>query len=148
MRTIHKIQIGSSVFFEGAFDDYKSKDRDYVVIVDKIPGNQLCGRLKIRDDDLMIYQQGLSKDTYIALALESENTLRIGKFLIPEFNKFIGFRVEDLSVFKDKIKKLDDAHKYQKIIYDAYLENGSFSLTDEQLNKAYVEYKKYRDYGK
>jgi hypothetical protein len=39
---------------------------------------------------------------------------------------------------------MDEKHSYEKIIYNAYLENGAFFITKKQLNEAYEEYKKYR----
>ena len=39
---------------------------------------------------------------------------------------------------------MDNNHAYEKIIYDSYIENNDFYLTESQLNRAYKEYKKYR----
>ena len=39
---------------------------------------------------------------------------------------------------------MDDKHKYEKLIYDAYLKNNDFVLTDEQRIDAFNEYKKER----
>ena len=68
----------------------------------------------------------------------------IGKFLVPEFCETIGLLVEDLPQLKILITKLDDKHMYEKIIYDSYIENGSFTLTDEQRDRAYKSYKNSR----
>ena len=46
-----------------------------------------------------------------------------------------------LKLFQQQADNLDDKHKYEKVIYDSYIENGEFKLTDEQLQKAYLEYK-------
>lgn len=141
MKTIHRIKCGSSTFFS-KFKDYKPKDIDWVIFVDKVPGEQLMWRVKIKDDDLMMYHINATKQQFIDDTLT--NPLKIGKFLSPEFSEYIGFTIEDLKLFKNLINHLDNTHKYQKVIYDSYLENGSFTLTDEQLDKAYKEYKKYR----
>ena len=141
MKTIHRIKCGSSTFFN-KFEDYKPKDIDWIIFVDKIPGDKLMWRVKIKNDDLMMHHISTTKQQFIDAALT--NPLKIGKFLSPEFNKYIGFTIEDLKIFKDLVNQLDNTHKYQKVIYDSYLENGSFTLTDEQLDKAYKEYKKYR----
>jgi hypothetical protein len=37
-------------------------------------------------------------------------------------------------------EKLDDKHLYEKVIYDAYIENGCWGLTDEQRAEAYRIY--------
>jgi hypothetical protein len=86
-----------------------------------------------------------SKEDYINWALQSKIGMVIGKFLVPEFCTEIGFTIEDLSKLKVLIDKLDDKHKYEEIIYTSYLENGSFTLTPEQRDKAYKSYKESRD---
>ena len=143
MKVIKKIKCGSSVFFN-KFDDYNSKDTDWIVFVDKIPGNQLMWRVKIKDDDLMMFKNGTTKQQHIDMVFDTNVPLKVGKFLVPEFNEYIGFDISELKQFDEIINQLDDTHKYQKIIYDAYIENNSFILTYEQINKAYKEYKKYR----
>lgn len=67
--------------------------------------------------------------------------MKMIKFLNPEFCKYINFTVEELPVFQELIDTMDEKHKYVKIIYDAYLKNKDFILTDEQLDSAYKEYK-------
>lgn len=145
MKILKKIKCGSSIFFS-KFDDYKLKDTDWIVFIDKLPGDKSMWRVKIKDDDLMMFKIGTSKQQHIDMVFETKVAMKIGKFLIPEFNEYIGFTVDDLQIFKDLINQLDDNHKYQKIIYDSYIENNSFTLSDEQLKKAYNEYKKYRNY--
>ena len=68
----------------------------------------------------------------------------VGKFLIPEFNKKIGFTIDDLPKIKPLIDRLDEKHIYEKIIYESYLENNSFTLTEDQRLKAYKKYKETR----
>jgi hypothetical protein len=57
--------------------------------------------------------------------------LVIGKFLVPEFCERISFTIEDLQKLSPLTKILDDKHKYEKVIYDSYLENKDFVLTEE-----------------
>ena len=52
--------------------------------------------------------------------------------------------IDDLKRLKPIIAKLDDKHKYEEVIYNAYLENNDFVLTDEQRQEAYRVYNKYR----
>lgn len=145
MKILNKIRCGSSVFFD-KFNDYKIKDLDWLVFVDHVPGNWKTVRVKIGEDDLIMFKHDMSKQEHIDTILETKVPMKIGKFLIPEFNKIIGFSVEDLKKLDNIVNNLDDSHKYQKIIYDSYIENNDFYLTEEQLNKAYIEYKKYRNY--
>ena len=86
-----------------------------------------------------------SKEDYIDWALKSNIGMVIGKFLVPEFCTEIGFTIEDLPRLAPLLDRLDDGHKYEEIIYHSYLENGSFTLTDEQRDRAYQSYKESRE---
>ena len=135
--------MGSSVFFEG-MQDYEKKDNDFLAIMDTFFPGKTMMRVKIGDDDIFMFRNGLSKEDYIKDTLDANVPMRVGKFLIPEFAEFIDFGIEELKQFEPLIKKLDDKHKYEEIIYNAYLENGKFELTEEQRKEAYKEYKKAR----
>ena len=133
--------IGSNYFFS-QFSDYLSHDKDILIILDnKLPDKLSVLSYKKDGNDVFIYSN-LTKEEWI------ENTLTVpmkaGKFLIPEFCEYIGFEWEELPKLKECFDNIDDKHSYEKIIYNAYLENGAFFLTRKQLNEAYEEYKKYR----
>jgi hypothetical protein len=70
--------------------------------------------------------------------------MKVGKFLIPEFVEYISFKIEELKQFEEIFDKLDDKHKYEKKIFEYYIQNNDFKLTNEQLKDVYEEYKKYR----
>ena len=70
--------------------------------------------------------------------------MAIGKYLVPEFCAEIGFTIEDLPKVSSLLDRLDDKHKYEKILYDCYIENGSFALTNEQRQRAFKSYKESR----
>ena len=70
--------------------------------------------------------------------------MEVGKFLVPEFIKEVGITIDHLKQLSSLIERLDDQHKYEKVIYDSYIANNDFTLTDEQLNDAYNTYLKYR----
>ena len=112
MKILKKIKCGSSIFFS-KFDDYKLKDTDWLVFVDKLPGNQLMWRVKIKDDDLMMFKIGTSKQQHIDMVFDTKVPMKIGKFLVPEFNEYIGFTVDELNQFSALIEQLDDKHKYE-----------------------------------
>lgn len=63
---------------------------------------------------------------------------------VPDIIKEVGMTFDKLPQLKPLIDKLDDRHKYIEVIYNAYLENGKFELTKEQLDSAYEEYKRER----
>ena len=144
MKDIKRIKIGSSVFFSG-YDDYKSKDVDVIAIMDTFfPGiNSMNMRFRDTNEDVFLYRN-LNKDEFIDDALTSGVPMRAGKFLVPEFVEYIGFTIDDLKVLKPMFEQMDDKHKYETVIYDSYIENKSFTLTDSQRDRAYEEYKKTR----
>ena len=140
---IKKMKIGSSSFFE-KIDDYKSKDIDWICIVDSLPNNEKVLNAKIKTDDIFFYPVNMSKDDFIKQVFDDKVPMKVGKFLVPEFIEYIGFTISELKQFNKFFNKLDDKHIYEKIIYNAYLENNKFELSEDQLNKLNLEYKKYR----
>lgn len=70
----------------------------------------------------------------------SANPASVILFLIPEIIERIGMTFDKLSELAPFIEKLDYKHKYIEVIYNAYLDNGDFTLTEEQLQEAYENY--------
>ena len=137
-----KILIGSTYFFS-EYNDFNSKDRDELEIIDTNEFNQIR-QITGKGKCLFQMKRHSSKEEYIAWALQSQLGMVIGKFLVPEFNAAIGFSVEDLKRLSPLIKILDDKHKYEEIIFNSYIENGNFTLTKEQRDLAYQSYKETR----
>ena len=48
--------------------------------------------------------------------------------------------MDDLRTLEPKIRQMDNKHSYEKVIFDSYLENGDFYLTDEQRKRAFEIY--------
>ena len=139
---MNKYLMGSTYFFS-CYPDFNSKDIDEIEIIETNEFQhvrQITGRGKC----LFQLKRCPSLEGYLDWALQSQIGMVVGKFLIPEFNEAIGFTIEDLPRVKPLIDKLDDKHKYEEIIYNSYIENGTFSLTNEQREKAYKSYKKSR----
>ena len=134
--------MGSKYFFS-CYPDFTSKDIDEIQIIETNEFNQVR-QITGQGKCLFQLKKHPSKEGYINWALQSQIGMVIGKFLIPEFNEAIGFTVEDLPRLEVLIDRLDDKHKYEEIIYNSYLENGSFTLTDEQRERAYKSYKESR----
>jgi hypothetical protein len=134
--------MGSSIFFS-EFDDYVVKDYDWLVIIDtKRDINSV--RFKIKDDDIYLYKKEYTKADYIDNARNSGVPMKSAKFIAPEFIEYFNVTIKDLIDLEDVFNRLDDKHKYIKTIADAYIENNSFTLTEDQLKNAYDVYKKYR----
>lgn len=135
------ILMGSNYFFS-QYKDFKSTDIDKIDIINT---SDFKDKRIIRGQGKdYIFLKRKPKEQLIQDALNSELAMVVGKFLIPEFNKQIGFTIEDLPKVQPLIDRLDDKHLYEKIIYDAYLENKEFILTQEQRDAAYASYKESR----
>lgn len=135
------ILMGSTYFFK-SYPDFKPHDIDKIDIIetDKFAEKQI---IRGQGKDYIILKNK-PKQQLIADALKSELAMVVGKFLIPEFNNCIGFTIEDLPQLQPLIDNLDEKHLYEKIIYEAYLANGDFILTQKQRDAAYESYKETR----
>ncbi len=140
---MNKFLIGSQYFFS-CYNDFESKDIDELQIIE---ANEFSQVRQITGKGRCLFQvkKHDSKEDYIDWALQSQIGMVVGKFLVPEFCAAIGLTIEDLSRLKVLIDKLDDKHKYEEIIYNSYIENGSFTLTPDQRDRAYKSYKESRD---
>ena len=88
------IRIGSSVFFND-MEDYKSKDIDEMVIQDNwLPNGINVLNFKKDNKDVFLWSP-LTKEQFIQDALTCGVPMRVGKFIVPEFCKYIGFNIED-----------------------------------------------------
>lgn len=83
-------------------------------------------------------------DEFIDYTLNSRLPMEIGKFLVPEIAEYLGCTIDHLKRLKPVIERIDEKHLYEKIIYDSYIKNNGFYLTNEQLDEAYLEYKRLR----
>ncbi len=139
---MNKILIGSTYFFSD-YEDFDSKDIDEIQIIDT---NEFSQVRQITGQGKCLFQmkRHSSKEKYIDWALKSDLGMVIGKFLVPEFNAAIGLSIADLKRLSPLLKKLDDRHKYEEIIFNSYIENGNFTLTKEQRDLAYQSYKETR----
>lgn len=137
-----KILIGSRYFFS-CYDDFVSKDIDELEIIETDEFKQVRQFSK-PGRCLFQFRRHDTKEEYVEWALKSTLGMVVGKFLIPEFCSEIGFTIEDLLKLAPLIDKLDEKHIYEKIIYDSYIKNGAFYLTEEQRKLAYDSYKEGR----
>ena len=137
-----KILMGSKYFFS-CYPDFVSKDVDEIEVIET---NEFKHKRHILGQNrcLFLLKRQASVDDYIKLDKKGQLGMVAGKYLIPEFCQEIGFTIDDLPKIKPMIDRLDIKHHYEKIIYDSYIENGAFILTDEQRDKAYQSYKQSR----
>ena len=134
--------IGSKYFF-GKFDDYVPKDNDILVIMDKwkIKNTNVLNLKDKKGNDVFFYKD-MNKEDFIKDTLESGVPMRCGKFLIKEFNEYIGFTVDDLKKLDEMFQHMDEKHLYEKYIYECFIKNNNFELNSEQLSKTFDIYKK------
>lgn len=137
-----KYLMGSKYFFD-CYKDFKSHDVDYLVFEDYPEDYKNVKNIRGNGQDIFYWRKMKPKE-FIDHTLTSGTPMQIGKFLIPEINEELGFTIDDLRKLEPLIKNLDEKHRYESIIFYSYLENDEFSLTGEQLNNAYKEYKKSR----
>lgn len=134
--------VGSNVFFKG-IDEFKSKDIDILELVDNPTGFKNQRQFRFKDKCVFQWRR-MPVNELISVTLSNNVPMEVGKFLVPEFIEIMNITLDDLKKLEPLFNKLDDMHKYEKVIYDSYIANNDFTLTDEQLNEAYKEYLKHR----
>lgn len=139
----NKILVGSTYFFKDV-KGFNSKDVDHVIIEKKPKKYKRCYQISGKGKCLFKWKQ-MSVDEYIDITLKSKLPMEAGKFLVKEVVDSIGMTIEDLKRLAPVFEKMDPKHTYLKIIYDSYIENGGFVLSDEQRMKAYEDYCKARE---
>ena len=136
------ILVGSTYFFKN-IEGFKSKDIDRVVLIDNPVGFKNVRQTSGSGSCLFEWRR-MSADEFVTFTLNSKLPMSVGKFLVKEFCDEIGFTISHLKQLAPQFDKLDDKHKYEKVLFDSILANNSWQLTDEQLQAAYDMYKQYR----
>lgn len=144
MKPIRTFNIGSSYFFE-SFPDYKEKDRDELCIMDRFPFKN-TNVLNMKKDGVdVFFFRDMDKEGFVEDTIKSGVPMRAGKFLNREFAEdYLKMSVRDLGALDSVFRNMDGKHTYETVIYEAYVANNGFYLTEEQLKSAYDEYKKSR----
>ena len=141
-----RIEIGSQVFFK-EYSDYQSHDKDYIEFQDEPKLFKTFMNARGKGTDIFFYKT-MPKQEFIDYELEhcKKTPMAAGKFLVPELCEYINITIDDLKLFDESFKNMDDRHGYEKMIYEAYVENNAFTLTDEQRDNAYKKYKENKKY--
>lgn len=134
--------VGSTYFFKD-IKDFKGKDIGRVVLVDNPIGFNFVRQTSGCGSCLFEWKR-MSAEEFLKYTLKTQLPMSVGKFLVKEFCDEIGFTFEHLKQLAPIFEKLDKRHEYEKIIFDAYMENSEYKLTDKQLKQAYENYKKVR----
>lgn len=134
--------VGSNAFFKD-IEGFTSKDTDILEFVDNPTDFKNVRQFKFPDKCVFQWRK-MSINELIDITLSRNFPMEIGKFLVPEFIKEFKLSIDDLKRLESIIAKLDDKHKYEEVIYNSYIKNNDFTLTEDQLNEAYKIYLKYR----
>jgi hypothetical protein len=138
--------VGSNVFFKGIVG-FTSKDTDILELVDIPTSFRIVRQIKFPTKCVFQWKR-MSPREFIITTLKRNIPMEIGKFLVPEFCKEIGFTIEHLKQLEPLVEKLDEKHKYEEVIFNAYIDNNGFSLTNEQLQQAFKCYELSRQNNK
>lgn len=141
---MNRFLVGSNVFFRGYFEDFESKDIDLLILEDEPRGYENVRQFHFKDRCIFQWRR-MKKDEFIDLSLERGLGMELGKFLVPEFARELEMDINDLEKLRPLAEKLDEKHLYEKVIYDAYVENGCWALTEEQRIEAYRIYKECKE---
>ena len=141
-----KFLTGSSAFFS-CLADFQPKDKDWIVL-DDAPKGYKHYRQTSTPGKCVFEWRAASADELIAYALDHPMpAMQMIKFLTPDFAAHIGLTIGQLQRLKPLVDALDPKHRYASIIYESYIENGNFTLTDSQLDAAYRCYREARRNG-
>ena len=141
---MNRFLVGSNVFFRGYFEDFVSKDVDSLILENEPKGYENVRQFHFKDRCIFQWRR-MKKDELMDLSLKRGLGMELGKFLVPEFARELKMDIDDLEKLRPLAEKLDEKHLYEKVIYDAYIENGCWFLTDEQRAEAYRIYNECKE---
>lgn len=144
-----KYYLAGSNFFFSVYPDFKPKDIDLILVVDKdstLLNGKSCGRYFMGGNlEAFIWSKSNTiADCIKNIKIDPKFTAAL---LIPQFCNDMGFTIDALKKLKTYYDYYDEDHKhyYIKMIYDAYIKNNGFFLTDDQRKEVYKNYKKARE---
>ena len=140
-----RFRVGSTYFFS-RYPNFRPSDIDEVEFEEepRLYRNVMQFRKNDRTRCLFKWRK-MTADEFVDYTLQTKLPMEIGKFLVPEVAEYLGFTIEHLKKLKHVIDSLDKKHGYEKIIYESYIENNDFILTEEQRRAAFNEYKRERE---
>lgn len=135
---------GSSAFFKD-IPGFVPNDTDILIWSDCLKYCESYRLVSLRGVEIFELNSTIAKEDLIELFVHSDNIIKYGIFFVPEFAQLIGLTIDDLKqIYSYVCTSFYGKYAYYNIIYDAYVENNSFTLTDEQLANVYAVYKSSR----
>lgn len=136
-----RFKVGSQYFFS-TYADFTPGDIDYVEFEEHPRLYRNVLQFRKNDKSMCLFKwRKMSADEFVFYTLHSKLPMEIGKFLVPEVASYLGFTLDHLRQLEPVVERLDRKHSYEKIIYYSYMQNNAFTLTQEQRDQAYAEYK-------
>lgn len=137
--------VGSNYFFS-KYNDYILHDTDYVELLDNDVGNFYYEKRlydKELHADIFQIKRFKTKEEQIEECILYDKPIAASAYLIPEIVNELNIEISDLKKLEIPIRRCFHKHHYIQVIYDFYIQNNSFTLTDEQRLIAYEDYKSY-----
>ena len=136
-----RFKVGSQAFFS-MYPDFAPSDIDEVEFEEKprLFRDFMQFRKKDGTRCLFIWRK-MDPDEFVEYTLNSRLPMEVGKFLVAEVADYLGITMEHLKQLRPVVDRLDKKHEYERVIYEAYMENGGMFLTPEQRDLAYLVYK-------
>lgn len=143
-----KIITGSAYFFS-SMPGFSPKDKDYVSYQEHPVKFKLLRQITKPGMDLFIYNKDLTFEEHVRYLTARDSKvppMSLCNYLNNDFIKmfFGSITIEQLKQLHPLVDKMDWKHRYLVMIYNFYIENNSFTLTDEQRLEAYNRYKAER----
>lgn len=140
----NEIVVGSAAFFSG-MEGYAPKTIDKLEIITETRNGwwRYCGHA----DGVSHYKwQQHTLGELVEKLRKCTDCKRVTTLLVPEFAQAVGCdnAATYLVTIQPAIDKLCDKHEWGKTVYAAYVENGALTLTAEQREAAYEQYKALR----
>lgn len=141
MEIIKQFEIGSSAFFSG-MEGYGGKGSD-TLLIERDPVGFKTWRESSGPCSVVEWRE-MGKDEFIEATLSFDRPELAGKFLITEFAEWLQMTADNLKKLDGLFSKMEGKQAYLRKIYEYYIENGKFELSEEQKKEAYSIYQEYR----
>ncbi len=139
-----KIFLTGSCAFFSCLADFKPKDIDWIVLDSEPRGYRFLKQTILPGKCIFEVKDMPAEEMVTRTLFNREPPMQMIKFLTPDFAQHIGLTIEQLERLQPLVEKLDPKHRYAEIIYNSYIANGSFSLTESQRNAAFKCYQEAR----
>lgn len=134
--------VGSQAFFKN-IKGFTPSDIDILEFVEN--PSYFKNVRQFRFEKKCVFQwRDMSASEFVKVTLLRNTPLEACKFIVPEFINKVNLTLDQLKELEPLFNKLSDKHSYVRLIYEFYIANNGFYLTDQQLQAAYEKYKKYR----